>query len=484
MEGLVGKNKHDGKTKKRTRTATFIRGKRHLDLAALAVMPRTANVVHRAALNQNAPFVRGAPTVYFKPHDDEQAPSQYAVASTRLARFLKMPNVIAHNAFARVKGSPGVVSGEVPGAPFVKHKKDAELPSPPKNASKKELAEWMRHFQAEERDGKYYTMSGEIYRWINFRDPRIQKGLFDLQLFDAISGQDDRHGANIYIDPQTGQVSGIDDDWSFGKGVPVAKQGEPGTKYVGLPALVDEGTAEQILALDPQDLREELLARVNDSKELSDKEIDDARLRLEGVQDHLRKLKAQGLLVKTWDDATYQQAIQNPRNSYLGRGVADLERATRGAAANDPTYEVVNMPPTLPPALPPIPTATTTTTTSTTQPPPSLTPQPPPPTMPPLGTLPPQPSTSTPSPRPTSPPAPPTTPLGPPTPSRAAAIRLAATRRPRKWVRAVSSARYVPDSHSSWVRAVPSARYVPDSHSSSESDSTASSAEERSLSEQ
>jgi hypothetical protein len=465
MEGLVGKNKRDGKTKKRTRTATFVRGKRHLDLAALAVMPRTANVVHRAALNEKAPFVRGAPTVYFKPHDDEEAPSQYAVASTRLARFLKMPNVIAHNAFARVKGSPGVVSGEVPGVPFVKHKKDMEL-QPPKNASKQLMAEWVKNRQVEERDGKYYATSKEIYQWINFRDPRIQKGLSDLQLFDATTGQIDRHGANIYIDPQTGQVSGIDDDRSFGAGSPVAEQRIAGGKYVGLPALVDEGTAEQILALDPQDLREELLARINDSKELTDQEIDDARLRLEGVQDHLRKLKAQGLLVKTWDDATYQQAIQNPENSYLGRGVADLERAIR-LAAKDPAFEVVNMPPTLPPALPPIPTATTTTTTSTTQPPPSLTPPQPPPTMPPPLTPPLQPSTWTPSPRPTSPPAPPTTPLGPPTPSRAAAVRLAATRRRREW-----------------VRAVPPARYVPDSRSSSESDSTTSSAEERSLAEQ
>ena len=48
--------------------------------------------------------------------------------------------------------------------------------------------------------------------------PRIQKGLSDLQLFDAISGQVDRHAGNIYVDPETGTVTGIDDDRAFGQG--------------------------------------------------------------------------------------------------------------------------------------------------------------------------------------------------------------------------------------------------------------------------
>jgi hypothetical protein len=242
----VGKKKRDAKTKTRARRATFVRGKEHLNMATLTVMPKTLNVVHRAALNPNPPTEEGgewgSTDVFFKPHHDEDAVSQYAVASTRLARFLGMPDVIARNAFARVKGSPGVVSGAVPGSPLVKHKHDREQ-KPPKNASRQQIAAWVKHNQLEERGGKYYAMSQEIYEWIDFRSPRIQKGLSDLQLFDAITGQLDRHGGNIFIDPQTGQVSGIDDDKSFGEGMSVANQGNTGGKYAGLPALVDEETA-------------------------------------------------------------------------------------------------------------------------------------------------------------------------------------------------------------------------------------------------
>jgi hypothetical protein len=285
--------------------------------------------------------------------------SQYAVASTRLARFLGMPEVIARNAFARVKGSSGVVSGAVPGSPLVKHKHDREM-KPPKNASRQQIAAWVKHNQLEERGGKYYAMSQEIYEWIDFSDPRIQKGMSDLQLFDAITGQLDRHGGNIFIDPQTGQVSGIDDDKSFGEGMLVANQGNTGGKYAGLPALVDKDTAERILALDPTNLPEELLWRVNDSEELTEQEIEDAVRRFVGVQLHVRQLQKNGALIgqnnTSWNDATYQQALQDPTSSYLGRSAKDLDDAIR-KAANDPDFVVLNAPPPQPPQPPP--TATT-----------------------------------------------------------------------------------------------------------------------------
>jgi hypothetical protein len=413
----VGKKKRDAKTKTRARRATFVRGKEHLNMATLTVMPKTLNVVHRAALNPNPPTEEGgewgSTDVFFKPHHDEDAVSQYAVASTRLARFLGMPDVIARNAFARVKGSPGVVSGAVPGSPLVKHKHDREQ-KPPKNASRQQIAAWVKHNQLEERGGKYYAMSQEIYEWIDFRSPRIQKGLSDLQLFDAITGQLDRHGGNIFIDPQTGQVSGIDDDKSFGEGMSVANQGNTGGKYAGLPALVDEETANKILDLDPGELPAELFARENDSEVLTDKEVEDAMLRLARVQKHLRTLKANGDLVTSWDDTTYQQAYQDPNGSYLGRSARDLERAVQ-LSARDPDFVVVGAPP----------------------PPPITMPQPPP-DMPPLPRLPWQ--------RPTVPvrvppimlPQPPTS-VGPESlrtgevsPSQATAARLlAATRTPR-----------------------------------------------------
>jgi hypothetical protein len=423
----MGKKKRDAKTKTRARKATFVRGKEHLDMTTLTVMPKTLNVVRRVALNTTtAPTVEGGAwdntDVFFKAHDDEDAASQYAVASTRLARFLGMPKVIARNAFARVKGSSGVVSGAVDGSPLVTHKHDREL-KPPKNASRQQLAAWVKHNQLEERGGKYYAISKEIYEWVDFKNPRIQKGMSDLQLFDAITGQIDRHGGNIFIDPQTGQVSGIDDDKSFGEGMSVANQGNTGGKYAGLPALVDEETANRILDLDPGELPAELFAREDDSEVLTDKEIEDAMLRLARVQKHLRTLKANGALVgqngTSWNDATYQQALQDPTSSYLGRSAKDLEDAVR-KSARDPDFVVVGAPPSDEPPPPPI---------TMPQPPPVMPPLPRTPwqasrlplRVPPIA-LQPQPSTLL---EPESPRT------GEVSPSRATAARLAAARSPR-----------------------------------------------------
>jgi hypothetical protein len=416
---LVGKNKRAAKTKTLTRKATFIRG-RHLVIDKAGAPVRTLNVVQRAALNPDPPTEEGgewgSTDVFFKAHDDQDAASQYAVASTRLARFLGMPNLIARNAFAKVKNVLGVVSGAVPGSPLVSREKKKEVPVP-EGYDQQDIRDWVRAGQREERDGKYYETSREIHQWVNFKEPRIQKGMSDLQLFDAITGQIDRHGGNIFVDPKTGTVSGIDDDKAFGKGRPAGeRQAQPGTgdhqHYRALPALVDEDTAERILALDPTKLPDVLLSRVNDSKVLTDKEIEDAMRRFQGVRQYLRQLKRDGALVgqnryPSWNDATYQQALQDPTHSYLGDQAKELERVIQ-LAANDPEFEVLNAPPLQPPPPSPVAPATTTTATALPQPPPVMPPLPPPPWQ----------GLRQPSPR-----------TGGVPPLRAAQVRLAATRR-------------------------------------------------------
>ena len=87
--------------------------------------------------------------------------------------------------------------------------------------------------------------------------------------------------------------------------------------YRVLPDLVDAATADEILGRNPDDLREELARRDNDLSALSDAEIDDAVLRLETVQAHLRDLKARGKLVTVWNDDTYRQ--QGRRSRYSSR---------------------------------------------------------------------------------------------------------------------------------------------------------------------
>jgi hypothetical protein len=442
------KTKRKAKTKTLTRKTTFVRGK-HLVIDKAGAPVRTLNVVQRATLNPKPPFEEGgewgSTKVFFKPHHDEDAASQYAVASTRLARFLGMPNLIARNAFAKVKNVLGVVSGAVPGSPLVWREKNKEVPVPD-GYDRQDIRAWVRAGQREERDGKYYETSKEIHQWVDFKDPRIQKGMSDLQLFDAITGQIDRHGGNIFVDPKTGTVSGIDDDKAFGGGRPAGeRQAQPGTgdhqHYRALPPLVDEDTANRILALDPTKLPDVLLSRVNDSRVLTDKEIEDALRRFQGVRQYLRQLKRDGALVgqnryPSWNDATYQQALQDPAHSYLGDQALEQERVIQ-LAANDPEFEVVDMPPS--PALSPPPVAA----------PPPLPPQVMapqqrprlwqparvPPSVPSIA-LPPQPSTllGPESPR-----------TGEVSPSRATAARLAAAWTPRR-VQATLSAADVDDS--------------------------------------
>jgi hypothetical protein len=202
---------------------------------------------------------------------------------------------------------------------------------------------------------------GQVTQWVDFKRPEIQKGMSDLQLFDAITGQKDRHGANIFIDPATGQVSGIDDDRSFGAGVPVSAQGTPSGKYTGLPALVDARTADDIIKLDATRLRELLEPAIDDLEELTDQDIKDAQLRLENVQKYLLGLRTDGLLVQNWDNRTYDLTMQHPTTSYLGVQATALEDALEESKTN-PAWVIVGAPqpdPTPPPGgmpvLPPPP---------------------------------------------------------------------------------------------------------------------------------
>jgi hypothetical protein len=362
----VGKNKGATRTRKLERKNTFITEK---DLKIKSSGPvRSLNVVKRAALNKNAPPMRaalvgGKPTVFFKAHDAEHAASQNAVASTRMARFLGMEKVIAHNAFANVKDTIGAVSGAVPGVPLYSEEKNKEVKFPWEAGLKKaDIPDWLRAGQREERNGKYYEVSKKKYQWVDFSDPKIQKGMSDLQLFDAITGQVDRHAGNIYVDPTTGEVSGIDDDKSFGQGMAaddLAKTDIPGRFYRGLPPLVDEATAERLLdpeLVDPTKLPEILARRDVDTLPLTDKQIAEAVRRFDRVKQYLRDLQKAGALVgqngTSWGDETYQQALANPSHSYLGFQ-ADMLEQVRQAAVNDPELEIVGAPRA--PAPPPVP---------------------------------------------------------------------------------------------------------------------------------
>ena len=279
-------------------------------------------------------------TVFFKKHGNE-AFSQYAVASTRMARFLGMPNLIAHNAFGRINKVEGVVAGRVPGQPMMETEFDRGPYSAPEGLGPEDLPEWAKSKgYVRKSDGQYYAMTAIVVPPVDLSAPVVQKGLSDLQLFDAITGQGDRHGANIFIDPVTGQVTGIDDDSSFHAGQradDVAGERSRATHYKGLPALVDERTAQMIIDSNPADLPYQLARRRDDTEELTEDDIANAQRRLVAVRDYLRDLKAQGRLVRVWNDATYRRAAQDPDGSYLGRQAEMQDKAAAGEVEPTPS---------------------------------------------------------------------------------------------------------------------------------------------------
>jgi hypothetical protein len=103
------------------------------------------------------------------------------------------------------------------------------------------------------------------YRDFDYSDPEIQRQLSTLQLFDAITGQVDRHPGNYYIyqGPGGTQVTAIDNDLAFGENKDVERVIDPvwlnrplaNDQSRGVPLFVDESIAEQILNTTANDLK-------------------------------------------------------------------------------------------------------------------------------------------------------------------------------------------------------------------------------------
>ena len=188
----------------------------------------------------------------------------------------------------------------------------------------------------------YHIDEHDYYHRFDFTDPNVQRGLLDLQLMDAITGQVDRHSSNIFIDDY-GNVRGIDDDASFGAAISDPRELTKEFDKVweshnkGLPPLVDHQSAQMVLSLDEQQLRKEL-------EDLLDKaEIEAAVRRLTLVKQHIQLLYAHGRVVgggtvngvanpAAWDRTTYDLAMMaGPDASYLAHAAQRYqEEAARG----------------------------------------------------------------------------------------------------------------------------------------------------------
>lgn len=231
-----------------------------------------------------------------------------AVMSARADEFFGT-NVLATEVFAEHSGAMGSVSGMAKGTELRSMVKDK---------------------------------NGDDKTELNYADlsnGEFQKGMSNLNVMDYLTGQVDRHGGNIFVDPKTGKVTGIDNDASFGDEF----DGEQGYKSGGhsvanLPEMMDRATAERIKSADVLDYLELLDGQEGDAEQLTMSEKMAALERLEKLQAHIEVLEADGKIVDDWNDDTY--AAQTDRE-YTGDKDAKsyLEKfAGRAEAADDNQY--------------------------------------------------------------------------------------------------------------------------------------------------
>jgi hypothetical protein len=180
-------------------------------------------------------------------------------------------------------------------------------------------------------NGKSYFLD------VDYSSHDIQKGLYDLEVVDYITGQIDRHMGNVFIDPTTGKVKGIDNDLAFPQRnrdamLADVSNGEMRPKPVlNKPLFMHEETAQKIESLKPDDLRRELSSVKypggGNGGHLTDAEIDGAVTRLKEMQDHVRQLRKTGHVVKQFDKNTYTEAVDHQKNSFT-QEVSGLKNIT------------------------------------------------------------------------------------------------------------------------------------------------------------
>lgn len=143
---------------------------------------------------------------------------------------------------------------------------------------------------------------------VDYSNPETQRSLSNIQVFDYLSNQQDRHDGNIFIDPETGTARGIDNDLSFGH-----TSIRENDRYHGLPSQIDPQMAERILGLSPEELDQIVGGRNGDYQRLGPREQQGARERLQRLQDHIRQEDEGGKrknVVDEWNQDTFNKSIQ------------------------------------------------------------------------------------------------------------------------------------------------------------------------------
>lgn len=141
----------------------------------------------------------------------------------------------------------------------------------------------------------------------DYSNPETQRSLANLQAFDYLSNQQDRHDGNIFIDQQSGAAKGIDNDLSFGKNTT-----RNNDKHKGLPSQVDAAMADRITGMTAQEMYELTSGEDGDYQHLSEEERQAAAGRLQTLQEHIAETDDNGRRIRVvdeWNDDTFNAAV-------------------------------------------------------------------------------------------------------------------------------------------------------------------------------
>lgn len=142
----------------------------------------------------------------------------------------------------------------------------------------------------------------------------LQKNLTNAQWLDCLTGQEDRHPGNLFVDPATGDVTLIDNDQAFYPGLrsvddpsPNHRIGNWAPPWPGKPEVIDRQLYDQLQAMTPEQLHNDL------GHLLEKEEIEATASRLKDLQQHASRLEKEGKVIDNW--ATWQSP--DPKKQFV-----------------------------------------------------------------------------------------------------------------------------------------------------------------------
>ncbi len=266
-------------------------------------------------------------------NEEDSRMSARAVASSRLDQKLGT-NILAREKFDEVNGKKGSTSELVSGQEMRSLLFEGDTVS-------KSVAKQGSGNEYKKIGGKYKANSGSEYHEFDFMNEQIQRGMADLQAIDFLTGQIDRHEGNIFIDKETNQVKGIDNDGAFRRSEVDMNKSMTKGSAVGLPQQIHEDTAMQILFMSDEEFMEIIGGENSDSAFLNNEEKEMARNRLHTIQEHIlelaEKTQEEGGLISEFNEDTYDASVNSAwgkqgYTSYLGRAVDTRNEIKAGNA--------------------------------------------------------------------------------------------------------------------------------------------------------